>query len=568
MLQDDTYWSRVRNRRFSRRAILRGGAAGLVGVAGFSLLACGSTKKSASQPAAGAASQQPQAGGTLNAYNNINLGPLDPHFGAGNSSNIVLDAVYSRPFQYKSGTTADTFLKYEIEGDAISSAESPDGQTWTMKLQPKARFHNIAPVNGHAVESADIKATFTRAFSIPQNSFKSLIPMIDPAQIETPAPDTVVFKLKYAYGPFRETLAGSGVWVMPREALAGSYDPAKVTIGSGPFTLDSYTPDVALMLKKNPTWFRSGLPYVDSVRGAIIPDAAQQIAQFTGGNLDELHPAPNDLSTVKQNNPKATVLSQPYSNAYAFFGHMNDAASPFRDIRVRQALSMAVDRATLKKVIFNSQYTDNQIIPAAVGKWMLPVDKFGDAAQYYEYKPDEVKKLLQATAGGPQLTRFLSPVKNYGPAFDQLAETVVSMLNAAGFKIRLVPIDYNKDFIGGGKGALYGAYPADALLFSVDTVFANAEETLSAHFGSASARNKPQVKDSDLDQKISKMESMLDDNARLQAALDIQKYLAGMIYQISTPSEVLYTVLQPSVHDYNLSQTEPSAAFPRLWLRR
>jgi peptide/nickel transport system substrate-binding protein len=570
-MNEQGYWQR---RRYTRRGVLRAGALGTAGLAGLAMLGCSSKQPAggaSTSSAGGTAAQRPQAGGTLNAYNNFNVGIFDPQGGSGASSNVLINSVYSHPFQYKLSTDPQTYLQYEVQADIAVSGESPDGQTWTLKLQPNGKFHSTAPVNGHAVEAEDVKASFTRAFAKPENSLKSLIPMIDPAQIQTPDAQTVVLKLKYPYGPFRETLTGGGTEILPREALVGSYDPLKTVIGSGPFVFDSFTPDVALGLKKNPTWYRSGLPYVDQVRAAIITDPATQVAQFTAGNLDVLHPPPNDLATVKQQNPKATILSQ-VGSSWAFLGHMNLPDSPWHDIRIRQAVSMALDRTAIKKVIFNNQYSDNQIIPAAVGKWMLPLDKFGDAQQYYQFNPDAVKKLLAATAGGPQLTRFLYPAKQYGAAFDSMAETITSMLNQAGFKIQLVAIDYNKDFIGGGKGALYGAYPPDALLFSADVVFANAEETLNSHFQSQSARNKPQVSDPDLDQMLAKMESTVDDASRLQQALDVQKYLAGKIYQISMPDALPSTAIQPSVHNFYVASSGGGAAdtsaFPQLWLKR
>lgn len=572
MRDESNYWQPRLSARHSRRRLIRVAGLGAAALSSAALLACGTkTQPGASSSGQGQASNgAPQSGGTFNTYANVNLGIIDPQGGSAQSANGVLGPVYSHPLQFKAALDEQTILNRETMAEWAVSAESPDGQTWTFKIQPNAVFHNVAPVNGHAVESTDVKASFTRAFAKPENTYKSLYPMIDPAQIETPAPDTVVFKLKSVYGPFKETMAGSGVELMPREVLAGSYDPTKVMIGSGPFMLDSYTPDVAYVLKKNPTWYKKGLPYVDSVRGAIIPDPAAALAQFTAGNLDELRPAPNDVATAQQNNPKASVISQTNSTSYAFFGHMNDPASPWRDIRIRQAVSMAIDRDTIKRVVLNNHATENQIVPKAIGKWMLPVDKFGDAQQYYQFKPDEAKKLLQAASGGPQLTRFMTPAKNYGPAFDQMAETIVSMLNSAGFKIQLVPIDYTRDFIGGGKGALYGNYPADALVYSADALFANAEETLASHFESKSQRNKPQVSDPMVDQQLAKMLSTLDDNQRLQAALDIQKYLAGQIYQISTYSDVVYTLIQPWVHNYYLGESNqsPRYAEPNLWLKK
>ena len=97
---------------------------------------------------------------------------------------------------------------------------------------------------------------------------------------------------------------------MPREAVAGAYDPAKKIIGSGPFLFDSYTPDVAIVFKKNPDYFEKGQPYVDAVKATIVPDAAQRMAQFTGGHLDWLNVAStNDVPTMTQSNPKAETTT-------------------------------------------------------------------------------------------------------------------------------------------------------------------------------------------------------------------------------------------------------------------
>lgn len=157
---------------------------------GGAILACGSTKKTSS-PSAGASSTTvaagtPRQGGTFNTYNTANLGPLDPQGGAGQSTSIVTNSVYGGLFRFKSGTDPQVYLNLDTEPNLASSIESPDGQTWTIKLRSGARFHDVPPVNGHAVEAEDVKATFQRAFTVPNNTTKSLLTMIDPAQIQTP----------------------------------------------------------------------------------------------------------------------------------------------------------------------------------------------------------------------------------------------------------------------------------------------------------------------------------------------------------------------------------------------
>jgi len=562
------YWARTSG-RYTRRGLLGRSAAGLVALSSASLLGCGS-RRPATAPAANAGNGagSPKSGGTFFTYNAANLGPLDPQGGAGASSAVNTNSVYGGLLRFRAGADPQVFLNLDSESNLAASIESVDGQTWTVKLRSGARFHDVPPVSGHAVEAADVQATFKRAFSIANNTNKSLLTMIDPNQIEAPTSDTVVFKLKYPFGPFRNALAGAGFEILPREALAGAYDPQKVPIGTGAYMFGSYTPDVELVLKKNPAYIEQGRPYADTIHVAIIPDASQQIAQFTAGHLDELRPAPNDLATVKQSSPKALILGAPSDHSWSFFGHMDHPSAPFHDLQVRQALSMAIDRETLGKAIYAGQYSKNGVIPAVLGKWALPPDQLGDASKFYEYNLDAAKKIVESSAAAKQIKRFLYPSVYYGTQFDTLCQSVSAMLNAAGFQIQLVAIDYNKDFIGGGKGALYGNYPDDSLLASREGIHNNAETTLSYNYQTGDDHNLPKVSDPQLDADLLKMMSTLDDGARLQAAYALQRYAAEQVYLIPLPSEFAYTVVAPRVQNYYYapSTNEGGQSFPNLWL--
>src|SRR2546423_818219 len=82
-----------------------------------------------------------------------------------------------------------------------------------------------------------------------------------------PTPATVVFKLKYPYALCQSTLASATYgWILPREANAGTYDPAKQIIGSGPFIAGDFTPAVSFSFKRNPDWYAKGRPYVEGLQ--------------------------------------------------------------------------------------------------------------------------------------------------------------------------------------------------------------------------------------------------------------------------------------------------------------
>jgi peptide/nickel transport system substrate-binding protein len=571
MEQEDWYRRRINTRPVSRRMLLQGAAAGLAGLGGAALLACGSRKPPApaAKGSAGSGAGQPQPGGTFNTYVLANVGVLDPMAAQSSSSAIVQTNAYVPLFRFKTSTDPRVALNNEPENNLATSIESPDGLTWTVKLRNDIVFHNIPPVNGHAITSEDVKASFQRAFAVPNNGSLSLINMIDPNQIATPDATTVVFKLKNVFGPFHLTLAGSTSCIVPREALAGGFDPAKTVIGSGPVMWDSYTPDVALNLKKFPNWYEKGQPYVDAVHVAIIPDAAQQLAQFTAGHLDILRPAPNDLATAKQQNPRATVLGVPASRSWVFWGHMDRPNTPFTDINIRRALSMAIDRATLAKAVFGSDYSNNGVIPAALGTSALPIDQFGDAKQWYEYNPSAAKQIVAGNPAAKQLKRYMYPAAAFGAQFETLCQTVVSMLNAAGFQLQPVPLDYNKEFIGGGKGVLYGNYPDDALVSTTQGVHNDAATTLIYNYQSGNDHNLPKVSDPKIDAMLAQMNTLLDDSAHLKAVLDIQRYVAGQLYLIPLPSEYTYTALQPWVYNYQYGgAADGPNSLSRVWVKR
>jgi peptide/nickel transport system substrate-binding protein len=493
---------------------------------------------------------------------------------------IPAGAVQSRLLRFKTGADPSVAANHDVENDLAASIESPDALTWTIKLRPDATFHNVPPVNGHAVEAEDIKSTFARALT-PQNPSAGSLDMIDASQIQTPDKSTVVFKLKYAYAPFNKTLASPTYsWIFPREALAGSYDPAKVMIGSGPFLFDTYTPDVAITFKKNPQWFEKGYPLVDGIRMAIVPDPAQQKAQFAGGNVDMLsqpgasgsYIAAKDLDTAKRENPKAILLTGAPLTGLVDYVQLGDKSSPFQDIRLRQAFSMAIDRDAIGKAVYLGQGQQEFYMNPAMGKWSIKLsDLPTDTQQNYKFDAANAKKLLDA-AGMSNSQFKLAFVKGFlGQEYETAAETKANMLNAAGIKTTLVAVDYQKDYIGGGKGLRSGNYPGDTIVANGISGFTEADEFLYNYFDSKATNAPSRLNDPQVDAQITKARTIVNDDERLKAYLDIQKYLASKVYTINgflVPN--VYMMIQPRLQGFRYSVTYGALteSFAWAWLKK
>jgi peptide/nickel transport system substrate-binding protein len=573
-MEREGYWSRPQ--RLSRRRFGRYVALGGAALTGSSLLGCSTAgKKSASSSSAGAsatAASQPQSGGTYNGALASNA-PLDPQKLSQQPTDAIAGSAMSRPFRYKSGPDPSTITNHDVESDLALSAESPDAITWTLKLRPDANFQNIAPVSGRAVEAEDIKSTYVRALGLPQNPNRGALGMIDPDQIQTPDKSTVVFKLKYPYAPFKGILASPAYsWIFPREALAGTYDPSKQVIGSGPFTLETATPDVEYVVKRNPNWFEKGRPYVDGVRLAVITAQSQQLAQFSSGHLDEVQVPSNDLDTMKKTNPNAAVITTVPTYGGNIYLQLGDPESPFVDVRVRRALSMAIDRDALAKAIFNNQYVNSLFVPSNLGKWALKPNQLdASVAQYYKYNPSEAKRLLQEAGAANLSIKFAFTTNSSGADVGRnaIAEALNNMINAIGIKTTPVPLDFAKDYIDSGKGYRQGYYPKDTVLYGNSQNFTEVDDYIFGYFDSKSTQNEEHLSDPALDAMIEKARTIVDESARLQAYLDIQRYVADKVFIIPAGWGYGYTMVQGRVQNYNVGSANGvmSETYAKLWLK-
>jgi peptide/nickel transport system substrate-binding protein len=564
------WWTR---RRLSRRGLIAAGGAGMA----ITALACasknaGGGQTAAKQPSSQASAGAPQPGGTLNV--SVNFNPmLDPQ----KQSSVQLQGsggVMQRLFRFKTGADPTVGLNHEIENAMAASVESPDAITWTIKLRPGVKFQNIAPVNGHALETDDVKSSFLRALDPATGSPNAGgLDMIDKTQIQTPDAQTVIFKLKYPYAPFRSLLASPAYsMIYPREAYAGAYDPARQAIGTGPFTLDSATPDVAYIYKKNPDYWEKGLPYVDQVKLAVITDDSTALAQLTAHNLDALSVSVQNLPTALQGDPTATHLRIANAGPSPVYFQMGDPTSPFLDARLRQAVAQAIDRDALGKTLYAGDYQSVVFVPAYDGKWALDVKQLpADSAAFYKYDPAAVKKLLDASGNTGKTFRYVRLTN--GPfnsaASAQAAETVNAMLNQAGIKTNIVVQDYFKDFVDAGKGSRQGYFDKDMICYFAASVYNDPDDWLFSYFHSKSTSNQEHLSDPTYDAMVDKERSLVNDDDRLKAVQDIQKYIASKIYAPMTAGGYAHVLVAPRVQNYQYTATsaQMEETYAKVWLK-
>src|SRR5438132_408493 len=295
----------------------------------------------------------------------------------------------NRLLRYAFADEATGYTDLSLKGDLAESCHgSPDQRVWTFKLRRGVKWQNVPPLNGRELVAADIKYCF-EAYAkegVQAFTFQEIEGM------ETPDKHTVRIHLKTPNVLFPQNVAEPTALLFAREVLEEDGDLKKRLIGTGPYILKEHTRKVRVVLQRNPDYFDKERPYIDEYTILSTPDAATRLAAFRSGQSDILWVAsPSEVETVRKTNPAAVVQS--YHNTLAPFGlALAQDRAPFNDVRVRRAISMAIDRQKMVDTVFEGHGIPGWGVP-----YLYYTDKAPTLAQlgpWFQYRPAEAKKLL------------------------------------------------------------------------------------------------------------------------------------------------------------------------------
>ena len=215
---------------------------------------------------------------------------------------------------------------------------SPDGKTYTFRLVQPIRFHDGSPLT-----SADVKASFERIKTPPAGGRSARRDhFADVASVEAPTPDTVVFRLNNANPAFMTYLAAPFNCIYSAAKLAADPRyPEKEIMGSGPFRFGERVPGSHWIGRRFDGYFRDGLPRLDSFRAQSMSGAAMLNA-IQGGQVMAEFRGISPAEKARVAGPKVTFQEAPWLSGLIL--SFNIEQKPFDDVRVRRALSLALDR--------------------------------------------------------------------------------------------------------------------------------------------------------------------------------------------------------------------------------
>lgn len=226
------------------------------------------------------------------------------------------------------------------EGDVPKPANN--GKTYTFKIRKGVKFHD-----GTSLNAQDILATYQKIIFPPKDvasTRKGFFVMVD--SVTAPDNNTIVFKLKYPSGAFIPALANPYNFVYSKAKLKENirwYE--KNIMGSGPFKFVSREAGAVIKGERNPDYYHAGKPYLDGFESIFAKKQSLRVQAVRGGRAaiefrgfppksrDDLKAALGDKITVQESDWNCSLLVVP-----------NHERKPFDDVRVRRALTLAIDR--------------------------------------------------------------------------------------------------------------------------------------------------------------------------------------------------------------------------------
>jgi peptide/nickel transport system substrate-binding protein len=218
------------------------------------LLLTGTTLAGAALTPGLARAQTPKKGGTLS------LRLWDPpHFDhmliISYKTNVALSFTHSRLVKHKAGpgVVPGTF---PLEGDLAESWSQPNENTYVFKLRRGVRWHNKPPVNGRELTAEDVKYSIERFMTVKGNANAYMLKSLD--KVEAVDKYTVKFTLKEPFVWFLDMIANPhAVAIVAREVVEKYGDLKKMesVIGTGPWMLDAYRPNLGMSFVRNPNYF-------------------------------------------------------------------------------------------------------------------------------------------------------------------------------------------------------------------------------------------------------------------------------------------------------------------------
>ena len=488
----------------------------------------------------------PQPGGIMKVAATWNFQSLDPVDSAAGGTVTVPNMVYNRLIGFKRGPAADVFQP-EIEPELAASWErSPDGLTFTFQIQDNVTWQNVAPLNGRQFTAEDARYALHRYAT--EGVHKSYYANV--ADFEAVDDLTLKVNMARATADFLNPLASNKQTIFPKEIVDD--DSIQTTsVGTGPMILTGLELGQNVEFVKNPDyWERDVL--LDGFEFLIMPDHVARLAQFRVGNIDYAYglvSTVRDLNEVLETNPDIQVNFIPITYNSISVG-LNHTLEKYKDVRVRRALSMGIDRQEILDIVFDGLGKALNIIP---WPFLFSEEKAVGSAEvgpYLQYNPDEAMKLLQAA--GAEGLEVNNSYYAYTKGLEQTTEVVQAQLQRVGINMTGGKVDYTEF-----NSQWVPSKLPDLSTSAWSTSGYDADNWFHGQVHSQSPGNRWRTNDAEIDGWAEAQQIELDPAARADLWRKIWDKDLDQVYRPTLPWGFSLEVYQPWVRGLRFTGTAP-----------
>ena len=472
---------------------------------------------------------------------------FDPHLTASYTTMINLSFTHSRLLKHKTGPSVKPGT-FEYEGDLAEFFNHQNDTTYVFRLRQGVKWHNKPPLNGRELTAEDVRYTFDRFMTIQGNANRHMLNSL--AKVEAVDRYTVKFTLKEPDAWFLDMVSNPmALCIVAPEAVEkfGDLRKPEAVIGTGPWMMDRHDSKVRSVFRRHPEYFVKGLPYIDQVEAIDFNDPAPRLAAFVTGQIDAGPEFPGmmirqqDFDVIKQKRPQTRFVRFP-SNVMTHIGMRTDKP-PFNDIRVRKAMSLALDRKAITDATAPLGSVQNPPVPAGLVAWAIPFDQLGEGAKYHEHDLKTAKRLLKEAGHANGFATTLDYATYGSQELIDAVQMTVKFFKDVGIEVTVNEKPYAAYYASAYQGKYEGLMMGPQLP-ALDPY------NFLAQYLPGEPKNQSHVNDAALTDMIVSSSRTLDEKKRRKLLYDIQKYIAKQVYYLRLDSGIYIAALDPALKDF------------------
>lgn len=382
----------------------------------------------------------------------------------------------------------------------LAATPSKDGKSWTIKLRQGVSFHDGVPFNADAVVSH-----WERILD-PNNRFRGASLMEPIESVKKVDEFTIRFQLRYPWIPLKDLLASTNVIAAyipsPKAVTEGTQDRSPV--GTGAFMFKEWLPNDRLVVVKNPNYWQTGKPHLDSIVFRTVPDMQTRFSGLKSGELDIiLTDRGASVLQVKDDNSLKLYSSNASGAETILF---NTSKPPLNDLRVRRAIAHAWNQDFYIK----ASYKDT--IPA-IDSPFGEGDSCGNLG-YPEYNQEKARKLISEYEKPVNLELQVTST----PRGREFGEIIQRMLKEVGITVTITPLALSQrnKLVFAGEYEMTGWQMFDAT---------DMGPTLYANLFSTSALNFSKYGSPELDKLLTSTQTSTNAKERQKAMCKVAKHI-------------------------------------------